>query len=456
MNRLLMAYYGDDFTGSTDSMEALALGGVRVALFLEPPRPETLQGRFTGLQAVGVAGISRSLSPDRMEHELRPKFRQLKALGASICHYKTCSTFDSSPQVGSIGYATDIGWEVFEPSFVPVIVGAPALKRYVTFGNLFATAGSETFRLDRHPTMSKHPITPMDEGDLRRHLARQTQKSMALFDLLHLAGEDEQLDRHLQALLQAQPQIIFFDTLDNSHLAKAGRLIWNVAAGQSDKTLFVVGSSGVEYALTAHWQRLGLVTRPEPFRSPGAAEQLIVISGSASPGTAGQITWALENGFTGIHLNTLALIDPELAEAERATTVRQALETLATGRSVVLYSAYGPDDPAIAATNQRLRDLGGQTGDLGRQLGEQQGRILRTLVEVTGLRRICVAGGDTSSYAAQQLGIYALEMLVPIAPGAPLCRASSHDARFDGLEITLKGGQVGPPQFFGQIQAGQA
>ena len=96
MARLLLTYYGDDFTGSTDSMEALALGGVRVALFLEPPQPETLEGRFAELQAVGVAGISRSLSPAQMEIELRPKFRQLKDLGARLCHYKTCSTFDSS------------------------------------------------------------------------------------------------------------------------------------------------------------------------------------------------------------------------------------------------------------------------------------------------------------------------------------------------------------------------
>jgi uncharacterized protein YgbK (DUF1537 family) len=89
-------------------------------------------------------------------------------------------------------------------------------------------------------------------------------------------------------------------------------------------------------------------------------------------------------------------------------------------------------------------------------VAEQQGLILRSLLETTGLRRVCVAGGDTSSYAAQQLGIYALEMLVAIAPGAPLCRASAHESRFDGLEITLKGGQVGQAHFFGQIRAGRA
>ena len=83
--QLLLTYYGDDFTGSTDSMEALALGGLRVALFLEPPQPEQLQERFAGLQAVGLAGISRSLSPVQMEAELRPKLARLKRLGAPVC-----------------------------------------------------------------------------------------------------------------------------------------------------------------------------------------------------------------------------------------------------------------------------------------------------------------------------------------------------------------------------------
>jgi uncharacterized protein YgbK (DUF1537 family) len=93
---------------------------------------------------------------------------------------------------------------------------------------------------------------------------------------------------------------------------------------------------------------------------------------------------------------------------------------------------------------------------MGQMLGEQLGRILLTLLSETGLRRVCVAGGDTSGYAVRRLSIYALEMIAPLAPGSPLCRASSHEAKIDGLEITLKGGQVGQPHFFGQVQRGSA
>ena len=53
---LLLTFYGDDFTGSTDSMEVLSLGGVPTVLFLEPPSHEMLvafpEAYRAGLQAI--------------------------------------------------------------------------------------------------------------------------------------------------------------------------------------------------------------------------------------------------------------------------------------------------------------------------------------------------------------------------------------------------------------------
>src|SRR6202000_21342 len=96
---------------------------------------------YPGLQAIGVAGMTRAMGPEEMEAVLRPAFRTLMELGVSHVHYKVCSTFDSSPSMGSIGRAIDIGKEVFESSVVPVLGGAPALGRYCVFGNLFARMG---------------------------------------------------------------------------------------------------------------------------------------------------------------------------------------------------------------------------------------------------------------------------------------------------------------------------
>jgi len=122
---------------------------------------------------------------------------------------------------------------------------------------------------------------------------------------------------------------------------------------------------------------------------------------------------------------------------------------------LILYSAHGPDDPAIAVTNDRLSELGLDPKSVGHRLGAQQGKILRELLEKTGLKRACVAGGDTCGHTSRQLGIYALEVVIPVAPGAPLCRASSNDAQFDGLQISLKGGQNGKADYFGKILNGE-
>ncbi len=451
MKDLLLTYYGDDFTGSTDVMEALVLGGVPAVLFLDAPDETFLRQHFPDVRAIGVAGVSRSMSPAQMEAALPPIFSALKQLGAPLFHYKICSTCDSSPTVGNIGAAAEIGWRIFQPQAVPMMVGAPPLKRYLVFGNLFATVNEITYRLDRHPTMSQHPITPMDEGDLRLHLGRQTTRRIGLIDVLGLAQSDEVIAARYHKLLEEGHEIILLDTLDQTHVEKIGALIWSQ---RGERPIFTVSSSGLEYALTAHWQRSGLVHPPPPLPPAGAVEQLLIVSGSAAPGTATQIDWAEEQGFALLRLESVKLVDPAVADHERARTVTEALRLLGEGRNVLLYSAHGPDDPAIPATKARLEALGLGATSVGQRLGTQQGLILKELLERTGLRRVCVTGGDTCGHAAHQLGIYALEIVMPIAPGAPLCRARSLNPSFDGLQISLKAGQVGKPDYFGSLLRG--
>lgn len=424
MSDLLLTYCGDDFTGSTDVMEALATAGLRTVLFLEPPSLDDLR-RFDGLRAAGVAALTRAMTPAQMDSALPPIFEGLRTLGAPVCHYKVCSTFDSSPAIGSIGRAIEIGASVFGGRYTPLVVGAPVLRRYTVFGNLFATVGSETFRIDRHPVMSRHPVTPMDEGDLRVHLARQTSRRIALMDLLQLAGPSAEIDRRFAALLTGNPDIVLFDVLDDARLAEVGRLIW------TSKPPFVAGSSGIEYSLTAHWRESGALPSARPPAVPAPASRMIAVSGSCSAITQGQIAWAIENGCAGIRVTP---------DADEADVIRRAMGALDAGRSPLLYSALGPSDPAI-------RDA----RSLGERVGTRLGRLARRLLEASRLRRIVVAGGDTSGYVARQLGIYALEMAAPLAPGSPLCRARAREDAFDGLEIAMKGGQVGEPDYFGRV-----
>ena len=142
-------------------------------------------------------------------------------------------------------------------------------------------------------------------------------------------------------------------------------------------------------------------------------------------------------------------MQPGVAEQAQQKLVSQGLESLSGGNSLLLYSAAGPDDPSIEATREAL---GKNTSGSARVLGTAMGRIARELLERTGLRRVVIAGGDTSSYATQELGLYALEMLAELTPGAPLCRAYSDDPQFDGLEIALKGGQMGKADYFGMVR----
>lgn len=448
---LLLAWYGDDFTGSTDVMEALTRSGVSSALFLDPPRTEDLAA-FPGLRAFGVAGVSRSLSPEGMEAELTPVFTALKKTGAPLVHYKICSTFDSSPTIGSIGKAIDIGQEIFGSTFIPLVVGAPYLGRYVVFGNLWARSGleSEPFRLDRHPTMNRHPVTPMDESDLRLHLAKQTNSRIGLFDALKIAQPLPNARAGLSSLLAAveAPEILLFDTLYDSHLETIGALLAEHA--DSDTPLFVVGSSGVEYALTAHWRTQGdLPDAPLLRRSP--VERLLAVSGSASPVTARQIEAALANGFAEIPLDTAALVTPETVEREITRAITEGMRILATtGKSPLLHACRGPEDPRLLETRERLATLGSKSEDSGPLLGTALGRILRGLWKGTDLQRAVVTGGDTSGYVARALGVRALTMLAPHAPGSPLCRIHAPDSPADGREITFKGGQVGTVDFFRQ------
>jgi uncharacterized protein YgbK (DUF1537 family) len=87
-------------------------------------------------------------------------------------------------------------------------------------------------------------------------------------------------------------------------------------------------------------------------------------------------------------------------------------------------------------------------------LGCALGATLDETVKQTVVRRICIAGGDTSSFAARAMGIEAVEMIASLTPGAPLCRAHAPGSPVDGREIVFKGGQVGGENYFGIVLKG--
>ncbi|TIV60738.1 four-carbon acid sugar kinase family protein [Mesorhizobium sp.] len=438
MQNLLLSYYGDDLTGSTDVMEALELGGVPTVLFMRKPDADLL-ARFAHCRAVGLAGTSRSESPQWMDTHLEEAFTWLKRLEAEICHYKVCSTFDSSPTIGCIGRAIEIGRAVFTQACVPLVVGAPQLKRYTAFGHLFAAYRDRYYRIDRHPVMSRHPATPMDESDLLVHLSRQTDLPSELLDLatLRSPGRAAAFDR-----LAAGAAILLIDVDSPESQALAGKEIWRARKPGGH---FVVGSSGIEYALLSEW--LGNAGASATFPPPGAADRIAVVSGSCSPTTERQIRHAMDDGFDGVEVNPVELVSEESDKAiARAAAAGKA--SLQAGRSVVLYTALGP----AADRGAEIDRQEGARHNLGRGLGE----LLRALTVEHKLKRVIIAGGDTSSHALGQMGVDALtvRMPLPASPGSPLCVAHSSIAAIDGLEVALKGGQVGTDRYFSAIRDG--
>ncbi len=445
---LLVAWYGDDFTGAAAVMEVLTFSGLPAILFLDIPSPAQLD-RFPDLRAIGVASTARTRSPDWMDATLPDVFARLDTLGPELIHYKVCSTLDSSPETGSIGRALEIGADRLGATCVPIVVAAPRMRRYQCFGHLFAGMGNEVFRLDRHPVMSRHPVTPMDDSDVAGHIARQSDRLethlLSMEDLANGAGLDA-----APAPTAGNLCAVSIDTMDAATDAAAGRAIW-----QARKTSpLAIGSQGVEYALVEHWCQSGKLERAEPPTGLGRSAGMMSVSGSVSPTTAAQIAWSGENGFATIAFDATRVCQgEEEIEREVAHVVEASLAALSEGRDPLVHTATGPDDPAVARFRAAVSETGTPMQAANRAIGEALGQVLHRVLDRSDVRRAVVSGGDTSGFATQQLGIFALSALAPTIPGASIFRAHS-DGPMDGLELALKGGQMGSPDYFGWVRSG--
>jgi uncharacterized protein YgbK (DUF1537 family) len=328
-------------------------------------------------------------------------------------------------------------------------VAAPALGRYCVFGNLFARFGigsnGAIYRLDRHPSISRHPVTPMTEADLRVHLSKQTRKRIGLFDILSVDQPRTSALAELNRIVREGSEIVLFDALYQRQLEGIGALI--DAGARRNKPVFSVGSSGVEMALAAHWKASGLLRRGAPAMRPvRRASSVLVGSGSCSPITSAQIEWALKHGFAEVPLNVNQLLSKNAAQREIRRAVGMAANLLQSGRDIIVHTTRRGSNARVAAS---LKGASAQV------LGGALGAALRETMAQVRPGRLCIAGGDTSSFAARAQGIAAVEMIAPLTPGAPLCRAHAPGSPADGMEVVFKGGQVGPEDYFNIVKRGR-
>lgn len=455
-----LAFYGDDFTGSTDALEVLTFAGLRCAMFLQVPNAALLEA-LGPFDAVGVAGHSRAMSPEEMDEQLPPVLAALAQLPVSLVHYKVCSTFDSHPDVGSIGHVMDLARHAFGLGVIPVVAATPALGRYCAFGHLFARSATDgqVHRIDRHPIMCVHPVTPMTESDLTRHLSMQTRQKVAGFTLPVFECSEALQDAEVDALLASSCEALLFDGTRPEHLTATGRHLTRLS-NLSPGPLFSVGSSGLEYAMTQWWRADSPTPWPSQtssFEGFAAVSQVLVVSASASAWSAQQVNVAVQAGFAEVALDVCAwLMQREQALADMAQTIVLAWQR---GRSVVVHTALGTGDTRIGQLRERLMACGLSQAQAalqaGRLVGECLGELTERVLQTVDVPRMLLSGGDTSSAIMQRLGPQALQVLARLAPGAPLCKLLSDKPHLRHLEVALKGGQMGSDDFFVQALKGR-
>jgi uncharacterized protein YgbK (DUF1537 family) len=203
--------------------------------------------------------------------------------------------------------------------------------------------------------------------------------------------------------------------------------------------------------------------------------QVLAVSGSASGLSALQIDAAVAAGFVDLPVDALALVaggprhgaeDGQAAQHWQhnlGQLAERTIQALRQGNSVMLHTARGPQDPRIDAVITALvagglsRTQAQHEG--GRLLGQRLGQLVDTVLRAVPLRRLLLSGGDTSSQITQRLAPDALLIAARLAPGAPLCRVVSRERHLQQLQIALKGGQMGQPDYFvkalhGTVQAG--
>lgn len=442
--RARVLFYGDDFTGASDNAAQYARHGLKTVLFFSDPGADVLEQAAQHYDVVGIAGTARSLDTDGMRAELVPvleKFRQLKV---PLVQYKCCSTFDSSPDIGSLGHAMQLMQATWPGSLLPVLAATPEFGRYTLFGHHYARAGTAVYRLDRHPVMSRHPVTPMHESDLSLVLTHQGFTPAHTVDL-RLLDHFEAAPEALATELMNHDSVVF-DGYTLQQVMTAAASLWHVA---QERQVCAMAAQGFAHGLGAWLRQSGRLASNQPTHKLDAVDRLLVLSGSCSALSAEQIAWARQAGFLTMRAN-LSLFEGEDPDALR-TLENRMLDALKSGTSVIVFTAEGPDDVLVsAASTQAL-----SPSAMAQRIGHLFARLARVAFAQAGLQRLVVAGGDSSSFTMRDVNARALEIKAShFGQNAHVCNLLSDDPLINQKEVLLKGGQVGQADLYGLMLDG--
>jgi len=401
----------DDFTGATDVASMLVRAGLRTVQAIGVP-----QGPAPAADAVVVALKSRTVPAADAVAESLAALRWLRAAGATRFYFKYCSTFDSTAQ-GNIGPVADALMRALGTDFTVVCPAFPENGRTIYMGHLFV---GEALLSDSG--MRDHPLTPMRDASLLRLLQAQVPAGQQVGLVPHavVAQGAAAVRERLAALRAAGVRYAVTDALANEDLR-------SIAAACEDLPL-VTAASGLALGMKSGGADAAAQAAQLPAVGGGAA----VLSGSCSQATQGQVAHWLAAGRPAFQLDAQRCEDGGVALAQEALAWASA--RLAAG-PVLVYATAAP--AAVRAAQERLG-----VERAGALVEQCLARVARGLV-AAGVRRLVVAGGETSGAVVQALGIAQLRIGPTIAPGVPWTWAPQ-----PGLLLALKSGNFGTPDFF--------
>jgi len=404
---LLLGAIADDFTGATDLAGLLARSGARVSLRIgvpEGPPSETAPYEVIALKI-------RTMPAADAVAQSESALDWLQAAGAKQFFWKYCSTFDSTPEgnIGPVAEALMARLGAKQTIYCPAF---PENGRSIFMGNLFV--GQQP--LAESP-MKDHPLTPMRDSNLMRLLAPQVTGDVGLVDRLCVARGAEAVRAKLTRLADQGIAHVVVDAVADADLEVIAQ------ACQSFKLL--TGGSALAMPLPALH-----ISGGEPIEDPWQAPkgEALVLSGSCSDMTQRQVA-AYATSAPSYKLDPLALA---------RDGVQPVLDWLMGQSGAPLIYATAAPQNVRAAQDQLGRDRAGE-------LVEEALAQIAVFARDKGVRRIVVAGGESSGAVTQALGVTRLDIGPEIAPGVPWCACDSDGKR---MALALKSGNFGAEAFF--------
>jgi uncharacterized protein YgbK (DUF1537 family) len=412
---MLLGAIADDVTGATDLCSMLVRGGMRTVQLLGVPGDDDA---VPDADAVVVALKSRTAPVREAVSASLAALAWLRQAGARQFFFKYCSTFDSTPQ-GNIGPVADALVAALGCGFALACPAFPANARSVYQGHLFV--GSAPLN---ESGMENHPLTPMTDANLVRVLGRQTDGTVGLVPYAIVEQGPAMIRGRMTALKEQGRRYAIVDAVNDAHLLAIGEAAENHA--------LITGGSGVAMGLPENFRRLGLLADHDATALPPADGYAAVVAGSCSRATLMQL------GMARQHVPVLEL-DP-LATPDAAALSHAALDWARDklGTTPIVIAASAPPEKVAALQIRLGREAAGALVE------ETLARIGAALV-ANGVRRLVVAGGETSGAVASRLGVRRLRIGAEIDPGVPWTYA---EGGFAPLHLALKSGTFGAPDFF--------